>query len=249
MTPGAAGSWSAAALNETPLAHRGLWGPEVPENSLAAFAAARDAGVGVELDVRLAADGVPVVFHDRQLERLTTATGRVDRHTSAQLASLRLGGGAEGVPTLAEALDVVGDRPVMVEVKSEAARPGRLETAVAPLVAGRDAPTCVASFNPTVLRWFRRQHPAVPRVLTAAARHLQGAGRGSAHRGAVRLVDPVALSVDLAALELPAVQHRRDRGTAVVAWTVRSRADLAIARAGADGVIFEGLAPAVVRGA
>lgn len=247
MTSGSAGPWSAAAVHETPLAHRGLWGPEVPENSLAAFAAARDAGVGVELDVRLAADGVPVVFHDRELGRLTTGSGRVDRHTSAELAEVRLGDGDEGVPTLQAALDVVGDRPVMVEVKSEAARAGRLEAAVAPLVVGRDGPTCVASFNPTVLRWFRRQHPAVPRVLTTAARHLQGAGRGGAHRGAVRLVDPVALSVDLAALGLPAVQRRRGQGTAVLAWTVRSRADLELARDGADGVIFEGLAPAVVR--
>ena len=51
-------------------AHRGLWGGHTPENSLAAFEAARAAGVGVELDVRLTADGVPVVFHDAGLERM-----------------------------------------------------------------------------------------------------------------------------------------------------------------------------------
>ncbi len=51
-------------------AHRGLWDAGAPENSLAAFEAARAAQIGVELDVRLTSDNVPVVFHDAGLERM-----------------------------------------------------------------------------------------------------------------------------------------------------------------------------------
>ena len=51
-------------------AHRGLHSPDksVPENSLAAFAAAADAGYGMELDVQLSKDGEVVVFHDDTLD-------------------------------------------------------------------------------------------------------------------------------------------------------------------------------------
>jgi glycerophosphoryl diester phosphodiesterase len=59
------------------IAHRGLWtqdGP--PENSLAAFEAACEAGYGIELDVQLSSDGEAMVFHDSKLQRLTGREGR-----------------------------------------------------------------------------------------------------------------------------------------------------------------------------
>lgn len=56
-------------------AHRGLHGPGVPENSLPAFRRAARKGVGVELDVQLTRDGVPVVFHDKSLLRMCGWTG------------------------------------------------------------------------------------------------------------------------------------------------------------------------------
>ncbi len=93
---------------DVPLAHRGLWSPDgPPENSLAAFAAARDAGVGVELDVHVTADGTPVVVHDTDLER--TAGARLDVRTAA-LAEVREHHLDDGtpVPTLAEVLDELG---------------------------------------------------------------------------------------------------------------------------------------------
>lgn len=225
-------------LATVPLAHRGLHGPAVPENTLAAFEAARHAGVGIELDARLSADGTPVVFHDRRLDRLTDATGPVEGMSTGRLAAVRVGGSDQGIPTLAAALAAAGDVPVMVEVKSEHARAGLLEPAVAELLADHAGPTCVASFNPTVLRWFLRVRPDVPRVLTMAA---GSRGRTPAGLRAIRLVRPHALSVDLAALAVPGVVERRAAGVPVVTWTVRSAGQLARARAAADNVIFEDL--------
>ncbi|MBY5161091.1 glycerophosphodiester phosphodiesterase family protein [Salsipaludibacter albus] len=232
-------------LATVPLAHRGLHDDEVPENTLAAFEAARHAGVGIELDVRLSADGTPVVFHDRHLDRLTDATGPVEALTVERLAAVRVGGSDQGIPTLAAALAAAGDVPVMVEVKSEHARAGLLEPAVAEVLADHAGPTCVASFNPAVLRWFLRLRPDVPRVLTVAA---GSRGRTPAGLRAIRLVRPHALSVDLAALAVPGVVERRTAGVCIVTWTVRSAGHLARARAAADNLIFERLPVATILG-
>jgi len=80
--------------------HRGLWGAD-PENSSNAVSAAESIGI-VEIDLQLAADGVPVVFHDDVLERMTGETGRLADRTSGELSTLclRVGdGGPDAVLT------------------------------------------------------------------------------------------------------------------------------------------------------
>lgn len=236
-------------LRDVALTHRGLHDDGVPENSLAAFAAARDADFGIELDVRLSADGVPVVVHDAMVD-LDGEQVAVAKLTVAQLADVTLDGTDEAVPTLADALATAGPAPVMVEVKNEWPRAGRLEAAtVTALVAHDDAdgggPTCVASFNPWTLRWLRRRRPAVDRVVTGP---LPVEGLPAGVRWPVRSlrllshIDPVALSHDIAHLDDEEVQAWRDGGGTVVTWTVRSEDHLATAATAADNIIFEGLA-------
>jgi glycerophosphoryl diester phosphodiesterase len=104
-------------LFHPPVAHRGLWSPDgAPENSLAAFQAACSAGYGIELDVQLSADGEAMVFHDDTLERLTGAAGPLRARTAADLAELSLVGTEERIPTLLEALALIGRR-AMVHVE------------------------------------------------------------------------------------------------------------------------------------
>ncbi|MFD2795483.1 glycerophosphodiester phosphodiesterase family protein [Promicromonospora vindobonensis] len=100
-------------------AHRAQW-RSAPENSVPAILAAFEDGAEiVELDVRLTADGVPVLMHDTTVDRTTDGTGRVDSLTLAQVQQLRLKkglGGAqaeltdERVPTLAQAMRLAEDR-------------------------------------------------------------------------------------------------------------------------------------------
>lgn len=242
-------------LRDVPLAHRGLHGDAAPENSLAAFAAARDEGIGIELDVQLSEDGVPVVFHDRDLERLTGVSGRLSARTCDELGELCIAGSEETIPTLQGVLEVVGDAPTMVEIKNDTPRAGRLEAAVAAALSAHadrgGGPACVASFNPWSLRWLRRHRPSVVRVLTAGPmdeapvpRGMKWSVRTLRH---VRRVDPVAVSYDVVGLDLAAVQDYRREGGTVVAWTVRSLDELARARRLADNVIFESLPLAAVR--
>ena len=105
------------------IAHRGA-SAIAPENTLAAFRKAIDDGAeGIEFDVRLAKDGVPVVFHDADLRRICRRAGRVADHTSAELATFDAGTwfnlknahradekfAAETVPTFSRLLDFLRD--------------------------------------------------------------------------------------------------------------------------------------------
>ena len=96
----------AMAARTLRLAHRGDW-RTAPENTLAAFAAALavPACDGLEFDVRVSADGVPVICHDATLERTHGRPDRVDALTADALEAL-------GVPTLADVLAPAGRRPV-----------------------------------------------------------------------------------------------------------------------------------------
>ena len=91
-------------------AHRGF-NTVIPENSLAAFGAAIALGAPeIELDIRFTADGIPVVSHDSNLERVSNGTGTVEEHTLAELRELdfgiKHGAGFAGmkIPTFEEVL-------------------------------------------------------------------------------------------------------------------------------------------------
>lgn len=148
-------------------AHRGLWDHDagIPENSLAAFARAADAGFGIELDVQLSADGTVYVFHDEKLARMTGCDKRLSACSSAELDSLRLDGTDERIPRFSEVLSLVGGRvPILVELKGEST-----DTALCPetdaLLAEYRGPYCVESFNPMLLRWYRKHRPEIYRGL------------------------------------------------------------------------------------
>jgi hypothetical protein len=66
-------------------AHRGLFGGDIPENSMAAFAAAVEAGYGIELDVHTTPDGVAVVHHDDSLMRLCGVDRMIEQSTYAEI--------------------------------------------------------------------------------------------------------------------------------------------------------------------
>ena len=101
-------------------AHRGLWGGDIPENSIPAFSAAASAGYGVELDVQLSADRQVVVFHDYTLSRMCGEDTRVDSLGGAALTWRRLGKTDYTIPLLDDALTTVKGRvPVLIELKGK----------------------------------------------------------------------------------------------------------------------------------
>jgi glycerophosphoryl diester phosphodiesterase len=231
------------------IAHRGLWMPGgAPENSLAAFQAACAGGYGIELDVRLSADGEAMVFHDERLERLTGAEGRLSDHTAADLGKLKLSGTDEAIPTLAEALVEVGHRAmVLIEVKTAFGEVGDLEKRVSEVLLDHNGPTAVIGFNPYSHAWFAQHHPQILRGLdsyawrdAAADKLAPDQRRAFAALEQVEIAKPDFLALGMDILPSPHADTLRAKGMPVLAWTVRSPADWERVSGHCDNFIFEG---------
>jgi glycerophosphoryl diester phosphodiesterase len=153
------------------LAHRGA-SHDAPQNTLAAFALARQMGAdGVELDTSLTRDGIPVVIHDLTLNKTTNGSGPVNALDLRAIKELDAGSHfspqfkGEQVPTLEEAFETIGpDLVVNVELKSESRQTDGLEQTVATVIRRHNAAerVIVSSFNPFALRRFRPLAPEVP---------------------------------------------------------------------------------------
>ena len=89
-------------LTQRPIAHRGFhdMNRDVWENTLSAFARAAENGYAIECDVHLSSDGIPVVFHDHTLSRLTGAEGYIWQRTAAEMGALPIGGTPDRAPLL-----------------------------------------------------------------------------------------------------------------------------------------------------
>lgn len=230
------------ALKPLPFAHRGLHGGGLVENSLGAFEAAIAAGQGIELDVRITRDAHAVVFHDAELGRLTDASGLVDRRSVAELTKIELRGTSETIPSLSEALRLIGGRvPLLIELKAPDQRVAPLCLAVLHALEGYRGPVGVMSFNPEVGRWFRLHGPRVTRglVVTEAGKRRRG---GLKRRLALWRSRPDFLAYDVRDLPSLFAARARSRGIPVFTWTCRSSDDEDKARAHADQIIHE-LAP------
>lgn len=149
-------------------AHRGLHGDDAPENTPAAFIAARKAGFGVELDLRLTADGETAVFHDAHLERLCGHVGRIETLAAADIGCLPVLGSEQTVPMLKTALEALDGAPVLCDIKGRGIRDRlRVIRAAWPILQRYPGPVMIESFDPFVLIWARRHQPQMLRGLLA----------------------------------------------------------------------------------
>ena len=143
-------------------AHRGLHDgtPQAPENSMAAFKRAKEAGYGVEFDVQYTLDRQAVVFHDETLKRVCGVDKKVRELTYAQLQEYTLLGGQERIPLLSQVLEYLGDVPVCCEVKYYGSLcDDALCEDVKAQLDGYRGDACVESFSPFIIRWFRKNDP------------------------------------------------------------------------------------------
>lgn len=198
-----------AAARTLRLAHRGDW-RRAPENTIAAFLAAlRVPGCdGLEFDVRVASDGVPVVIHDATLERVQGRPERVQDVPSAVLAEIEvptLAGVLAAVPrTVFLDIELKGDHgPDVVEVIAAARAAGSAldRTVVSSFEAG--TLERVASARPRWARWLNVDDLAPATIATA--RELRCAG----------------VSTDWPAIDRRSAERVAAAGLQLAAWTVR----------------------------
>lgn len=158
-------------------AHRGLHSRDkkIPENSLAAFKAAVDAGYGIELDLQFSKDEQIVVFHDDTLNRVCKVNGRVDDFTLAELKEMRLCKTEERIPLFSEVLELVdGKVPLLVEFKNGPKNDLLCEKTL-PMLRAYKGRFCIESFSPFIVKWFRKNAPDILRgQLSAPAKEFEG---------------------------------------------------------------------------
>ena len=145
-------------------AHRGLHNQERPENSMAAFRAALEAGYGIELDVHLLRDGNLAVMHDASLLRTAGADVQIETLTTDQLSKYHLGGTQETIPTFREVLDLFdGKAPLIVELKAVKNNHAELTEAVCRMLDTYSGPYCIESFDPRCVHWLKKNRPDIVR--------------------------------------------------------------------------------------
>lgn len=232
-------------------AHRGLHDATRAENSMSAFAAAKEMGFGIELDVRLSKDGELVVFHDDNLSRMTGKEGKVIDFTAEELSNMSLLGTDDGIPTLKEVLDLIdGAVPLLIEIKMSNGEGGVAEKLLE-VIEGYNGDFIVESFNPFALRTVKAQRPDILIGILSTEYT-----KNPKHKGKLlyRLLQNLRMNFlmrpDFVAYEKNGYSVRnlrlirRNFGTALIAWTVKSAEEEAAAIShGFDTVIFEGYIP------
>ena len=236
-----------AWLYERPFAHRGLHGLKkgVVENSRRAFLEAIRQRYGIELDVRSAADGTAMVFHDRVLDRLTAEKGPVAR-SPEELSKIGLSGSKDVIEPLGDILRFVAGRvPVLVKLKEDSGRHEDLCKSVAGALARYKGNAAVMSFNPDMMDWFRWHAPKIIRGIVSfdyadedrlPAEECKSRANRPACPGSSRT------SSAMASVPCPPrpVERARKQGLPINFWTVRSRAERLLARQFCDTMTFAG---------
>jgi len=217
------------------VAHRGA-SSDRPENTLEAFGAALEAGAqAVEMDVRLTADGVPVVLHDPDVSRVTDGKGLVSELGLAELKRLDASGGrgpSVEIPTLREVLDLVSGRAgVDLEIKNipgepafDPRQPGLIAALGALDSAGFIGPVLISSFNPATIARSRELEPDVPTGLLTPARVRPAEALALVREEGHPWVLPAAEALKSAGAAF--VEEAHEGGVRVGTWVVDEAAEM-----------------------
>ncbi|MBD2843414.1 glycerophosphodiester phosphodiesterase family protein [Erythrobacter rubeus] len=233
-------------LTKWEYAHRGLhdtssYGLRI-ENSRSAFAAAIEAGMGIECDVQLSRDKVAMVFHDWVLERLTDGSGFVAAHDAAALRHMHLTETGDRMESLEDLLAQIDERvPLLVEIKSmpdftieEAC------AAVSNALGGYDGNVAVMSFDPRCGEWFAAHDPDRIRGLVCTDTLDHGWLSAWRTEGAIARADPDFLAVDIRDLPNNLASEWRGEDRPLLSWTISTADRREKALKNVDALISEG---------
>ena len=229
-------------LLNRPVAHRGLWGGEIIENSLTAYRNAVEKGYPIEIDLYVTKDGKLVSFHDSTLKRMTGADGYVYEKTLAELKQLQLLGTDERIPTFDEVLEIAENKvPLLIEIKDQPDKTV-VEKTVERLKSYKGE-FALQSFNPLYIKKVKKLAPQFIRGILAT----QDAGKKSAITNYIVkkmplnfLIKPDFISYDYNGIPKYA---KKTKKMPVISWTITSKEIETTVRPFIDNIIFEHYIP------
>lgn len=230
-------------ITRRPIAHRGLHdgNKECWENTLSGFQRAMDLNFSIELDVTLSQDGVAVVFHDKDLKRLTGLDGYVHETLSDDLRLMSIGGTADRIPTLSETLAMIdGQVPVIIELKGVESLGATLVEAVAYDLKDYHGDAAIMSFDHWLVRAFKTFAPEVPRGLTA---------EGISPEAMEAHFSMLAHDIDFVSYSVNELDNlfietcREQLSMPIITWTVRTPQHITDSHQFAHQMTFEGFLP------
>ena len=229
-------------LLNRPVAHRGLWGGEIIENSLTAYRNAVEKGYPIEIDLYVTKDGKLVSFHDSTLKRMTGADGYVYEKTLAELKQLQLLGTDERIPTFDEVLEIAENKvPLLIEIKDQPDKTV-VEKTVERLKSYKGE-FALQSFNPLYIKKVKKLAPQFIRGILAT----QDAGKKSAITNYIVkkmplnfLIKPDFISYDYKGIPKYA---KKTKKMPVISWTITSKEIETTVRPFIDNIIFEHYIP------
>ena len=228
-------------LIKQPIAHRGLWGENIPENSIAAYEKAAQNGYPVEIDLYLTKDGEIVSFHDDTLKRMTGKDGYIWNYTYEELRKLRLADSQYSIPRLFEVFKVCeGKSPLLIEIKDQPNGKLLVKKLISALRKYK-GDFAVQSFNPLYIAQIKRLAPEIIRGILAT--NEVGSLKSAIKRHIVKnmslnfLAKPDFVSYDYKGYPLP---DRKVKNKVCLAWTVTSYEIWDKIKPYVDNIIFEG---------
>ncbi len=227
-----------------PIAHRGLHGNGVPENSAAAYIKAIEAGYPIEMDVQLTKDLQVVCFHDDDLKRMTGVDSLIYDKTYAELKELRLAGTEERIMLFSEFLELVGGKvPLVIEYKRQRVKKTIVDKTL-PLLDAYKGEFVVQSFDPTIVMEFKKKRPEWIRgQLISRDRHenLSRLTDKLLAKGFFNFLskpDFINMQIDYLPCEKRLYKNRK-----LISWTIKTEEQRERAKEFADNYIFENIRP------
>ncbi|HOO27414.1 MAG TPA: glycerophosphodiester phosphodiesterase family protein [Lachnospiraceae bacterium] len=227
-------------------AHRGLHDDKIPENSMAAFLAAKEHGYGVELDVQMTKDDQLVVFHDGSLWRMCGVRGKLKDYTYKELQRFSLKDTEEKIPLFSDVLKLLDKTDIICELKNNN---GNFNyyfcERVCEEIKNYKGNICIESFSPFLLRWFYKNRPEIIRgQLSNHMAHGDGmhfpANLFMTHLLVNRVSRPDFISYRFSDIRTFGYRLcRKLYAPFCVVWTVKGQKQIRDAKKNFDTIIFE----------
>ncbi|MCP4182928.1 MAG: glycerophosphodiester phosphodiesterase [Hyphomicrobiales bacterium] len=229
-------------LSARPIAHRGLHNSDnnICENTLSACKAALIRNFSIEVDLHLARDGVPVVFHDRTLERMCNDRRKVRELDSTELRNITIGSSSDYIAPLSELLELIdGKTGLILELKGIVNEDAGFVESVAQCLVDYQGPVALMSFNHWILKDARQLAPQLTLGLVAEGSER----RYSGHWAIAKECEVDFVTYDQNDLPNKFCEEFRATGKPLLCWTIKDAERMKRSLNYVDQITFEQFDP------